>query len=492
MTTTVATRYETVIGLEVHAQLVTQSKMFCGCPAAYADSAPNTHVCPVCLGLPGALPVINRQAVEYTVMTGLAMHCEIGRRAKFDRKNYHYPDLMKGYQISQFDQPLCLGGYLDIDAGEGPRRIGLTRIHLEEDTARLVHRSEGGQPFSLVDVNRSGTPLMEIVSEPDMRSPAEAREYLVRLRQLLRYLGVSHANMEEGNFRCDANVSLRPHGATALGTKVEIKNMNSFRSVFRALEYEVVRQSDLLDRGERIVQETRGWVDNQEVTVSQRSKEQAHDYRYFPEPDLPPLELSPEWVESVRAKLPELPAAKQARFEAHYGLSAYDANLLTESRERGEYFEEAAVTLSLTQAKVVANWMLTDLAHLFAEHGGDFGTARIRPSHLRALLELLEGGTISTKIARQVLDEVFRTGEEPRVVVERLGLTQIGGGGELDAIVQRVIDANLRAVDDYHSGKEAALKFLVGQAMKESRGRANPGALQELLQQKLGSNQKDA
>jgi aspartyl-tRNA(Asn)/glutamyl-tRNA(Gln) amidotransferase subunit B len=482
--TTTATRFETVIGLEVHAQLLTRSKMFCGCSARYTESAPNTHVCPVCLGAPGSLPVINRQAVEYTVMTGLALHCEIPERAKFDRKNYPYPDLMKGYQISEYDQPLCLNGWLEIDTGEGPRRIGITRIHLEEDTARLVHRSAGSNARSLVDVNRSGTPLMEIVSEPDMRSPAEAREYLVRLRQILRYLGVSDANMEEGNFRCDANVSLRPMGATALGTKVEIKNMNSFRSVFNALEFEVVRQAELLERGERIAQETRGWVETSAATVSQRSKEQAHDYRYFPEPDLPPLELSREWVEELRSRLPELPAAKLARFGEEYGLSTYDAGLLAETRERADYFEEAARGLSAAQAKNVANWILVDIAHLQAS-AADGAGMRIRPAHLRSLLELQEAGTISTKIARQILEVIFASGEEPNSVIERLGLTQIGAAEELESVVEQVIAANPRAVEDFRSGKEPALKFLVGQVMKETRGRANPGVLQPILQKKL-------
>ncbi len=485
MTTAVATRYETVIGLEVHAQLLTRSKMFCGCRPRYADAEPNTHVCPVCLGLPGALPVINATAVEFTVMTGLALNSTIPRFAKFDRKNYPYPDLMKGYQISQYDLPLAVGGWIEIDAGEGPRRIGLTRVHLEEDTARLLHRSAGGESYSLVDVNRSGTPLMEIVSEPDLRSPAEAREYLVRLRQLLRYIGVSEANMEEGNFRCDANVSLRPAGSTDLGTKVEVKNMNSFRAVYRALEFEVERQTAMINGGERITQETRGWVEDRECTVSQRSKEQAHDYRYFPEPDLPPLELTPEWVETVRAKLPELPDARRERFQREFGLPQHEASLLTEARERAEYFEAAAAGLEPGRARVIANWVLGDLAHLLSDQHVEIAATKVQPAYLRRLLEFQETGTISTAIARNVLSEIFSTGEEPAAVIERLGLTQIGSGDELDAAVRRAIEANPKAVTDYRAGKEQAVKFLVGQVMKETRGRADPSVLQDLIKKAL-------
>lgn len=482
-TSATSVRYETVIGLEVHAQLLTVSKMFCGCAVGNTDSPPNTRVCPVCLGLPGSLPVINRRAIEYTVMTGLALHCTIPPHAKFDRKNYPYPDLMKGYQISQYDMPIAVNGWLEVDAGDGPRRLGITRVHLEEDTARLLHRPG----VSLVDVNRSGTPLMEIVSEPDMRSAAEAREYLVRLRQILRYIGVSDANMEEGNFRCDANVSLRPEGSERLGTKVEIKNMNSFRSVYRALEFEVARQTAMLERGERIVQETRGWVDASEQTVSQRSKEQAHDYRYFPEPDLPPLELPVEYVESIRARLPELPDARRARFVRELGLPAHEAGLLTDSRERADYFEEAARAEPPDRMRKIANWIVGDLAHLMADSGTDVAGLRVRPEHLRELLDLQEAGTITTTIARRVLEEVFRSGERPEAAIQRLGLTQLGGGDELDRAIESVIAANPQAVADYRAGKEQAIKFLTGQVMRETRGRANAAELPALLKQKLGS-----
>src|SRR5438552_753512 len=343
MTSIPATRYETVIGLEVHVQLQTERKMFCGCSAAYADAAPNTHVCPVCMALPGVLPVINRKAVEYTVMTALALNCRIPTFSKFDRKNYPYPDLLKGYQISQYDLPLSHDGWLEVDVeGEAPKRIGITRVHLEEDTARLTHKTDpSGDTYSLIDMNRSGVPLMEIVSDPDMRSAEEARAYLVKLQRTLRYIGVSKANMEEGNFRCDANVSLRPTGSRDLGSKVEVKNMNSFRAVYHALQFEVDRQTQELAAGQRIPQETRGWIESDGRTTSQRSKEEAHDYRYFPEPDLPPVTLDVPYVEELRGDLPELPDARLLRFEMEYGLPLYEANMLTESRAKADYYENA-------------------------------------------------------------------------------------------------------------------------------------------------------
>src|SRR5215469_15659118 len=368
MSTGIAVEYEVVIGLEVHAQLLTASKMFCRCSADYADAAPNTHNCPICMGMPGVLPVINEQAVEYTVMTALALNCSIPSFSKFDRKNYFYPDLPKGYQISQYDIPLSRNGYLTIRLKDREQRIGIHRVHLEEDTGRLLHRTApDGTAFSLVDLNRAGVPLIEIVSEPDIRSPEEARLYMQKLRTTLVYLGVSSGRMEEGSLRCDANISVRPVGESRLGTKTEIKNMNSFRSVQRALEYEAARQIALLREGGTIVQETRGWVESKGVTVSQRSKEQAHDYRYFPEPDLPPLVLSQEWIESVRAKMPELPDAKRLRFTEQYGLSAYDAEVLTGERALADFYEQAVAAAQgqlVTRAKAVANWINGDLARL--------------------------------------------------------------------------------------------------------------------------------
>ena len=494
MTSIPATRYETVIGLEVHVQLLTERKMFCGCSAAYADAAPNTHVCPVCMALPGVLPVINRRAVEFVIMSGLALNCEIPDFSKFDRKNYPYPDLLKGYQISQFDLPLTKDGWIEIEVeGQEPRRAGITRCHLEEDTARLTHRSDqSGEGFSLIDMNRSGVPLMEIVGEPDLRSADEARAYLVKLQRIMRYIGVSKANMEEGNFRCDANVSLRPAGATELGSKVEVKNMNSFRAVHSALVFEIERQTKELDAGNRIPQETRGWIEHDGSTVSQRSKEQAHDYRYFPEPDLPPVTLDAAYIDSVRAMLPELPDAKMRRFEREYGLAPYEANLLTETRARADYYErvvapargkdEAAL---LRYAKQAANWMLGDFARLLNAANLDVSAARISPPDLYAMIALVEEGTISGKIAKSVFEEMFQTGKPPAELVRELGLEQISASDEIGAIVDRVLEANPKPVEDFRAGKQEALKFLVGQAMRETRGRANPASLTEILKTKL-------
>ncbi|HEY8173312.1 MAG TPA: Asp-tRNA(Asn)/Glu-tRNA(Gln) amidotransferase subunit GatB [Dehalococcoidia bacterium] len=494
MTVSPVTRYETVIGLEVHVQLLTERKMFCGCSAAYADAAPNTHVCPVCMALPGVLPVINRKAVEYTVMTALALNCEIPPFSKFDRKNYPYPDLLKGYQISQFDLPLSQNGWLEIQVeGEEPRRIGITRIHLEEDTARLTHRAEAsGETYSLIDMNRSGVPLMEIVSEPDMRSAAEARAYLVKLQQILRYLGVSNVNLEEGNFRCDANVSLRTIGASELGSKVEVKNMNSFRAVYNALQYEIERQTRALDAGERIPQETRGWVETDSSTVSQRSKEEAHDYRYFPEPDLPPVTLTPGTVEQIRARLPELPEAKLRRFEADYGLGAYEAHLITESSARADYYERAITPARaldrdrfVARARDVANWMINDFARLLHAANVDIAQTPVPPEHLYAMIALVEDGTITSTIAKSVFEGMFASGKPPAAVIQELGLEQISGSDEIGAAVDTVIANNPKPVSDYKSGKQEALKFLVGQAMRETRGRANPASLTEILKAKL-------
>lgn len=490
------TKYETIIGLEVHAQLLTRSKMFCGCSASYADSPPNTHVCPVCLGMPGVLPRINRQAVQYTIMTALALHCEIPERAKFDRKNYPYPDLMKGYQISEYDMPLSRNGWLNIEVEGTSKRIGITRVHLEEDTARLLHRQNGaGEVYSLVDVNRSGVPLMEIVSEPDVRSGAEARAYLQKLRQVLRYLGVSDADMERGSMRCEPNISLRRVGDTTLPSyKVEIKNLNSFRAVERAVDYEINRQMEILERGEQPAQETRGWDETRGVTFSQRSKEYAHDYRYFPEPDLPVLVLTREWVEAIRAQLPELPDEKRERFLREYGLSEYEVNLLIETRARADYFEAAVASVPADAdqrkqryTKAVANWMLGDFARLLNATGSEIQDALVRPQQLAEMIGLIEDGTISSKIAKTVFEEMYRTGKDPRTIVAEQGLTQVSEAGAIEEVVNNVIAANAKAVADYRSGKQDALKFLVGQVMKETRGRANPGLVNDLLRQKLAS-----
>ncbi len=493
--TNVATEYETVIGLEVHAQLLTKSKMYCPCRADYADSPPNTHVCPVCLGMPGVLPVINRQAVEYTIMTALALNCQIAEVSRFDRKNYPYPDLMKGYQISQYDMPFSHDGWLEIDADGEVKRIGITRVHLEEDVARLVHvQNEAGETYSLVDVNRAGVPLMEIVGEPDLRSPEDSRQYLVKLRQILQYLGVSTASMEEGQFRCDANVSIRPRGSQELLGKVEVKNMNSFRAVYRALAYEVERQRQVVETGDRIEQETRGWVEEEGRTVSQRSKEYAHDYRYFPEPDLPPLTIAREWVEDIRARMPELPETKKERFLRCYGLTEYEVNLLTETRAKAEFFEACLATLEgegetrvRQRTKAISNWMLGDFARLLNAANVEIGDALVKPEQIAEMLDMMDSGVISGKIAKTVFEEMFQTGKSPRQIVEKAGLTQISASDQLAEAVEKVLAANAKAVRDYQSGKEGALRFLVGQVMRETRGRANPDLANQILREKLAA-----
>ena len=488
--------YETIIGLEVHAQLLTKSKMFCSCSTDYASAPPNTHVCPVCLGMPGVLPTINRQAIEYAIMTALALNCTISESTRFDRKNYPYPDLMKGYQISQYDNPLSRDGWLTIEVDGESKRIGITRVHQEEDVAKLWHRTDpSGESYSLVDVNRAGVPLMEIVGEPDLRSPEEARQYLIKLRSILQYLGVSTGNMEEGSFRCDANVSIRPVGSSEFQAKVEVKNMNSFKSVYRALEYEVERQRRILEEGGQLVQETRGWVEDMGITVSQRSKEYAHDYRYFPEPDLPPLVVRWELVEEIRLRLPELPDARRDRFMSQYGLSWYDANLLTASRAQADYFESCLKlfpedTDLKRNAKTVVNWLLGEFARLFNVTGTEIGDCKVKPQHLVEMLDLIEKGTLSTKMAKSVLEEMFHTGKRAPEIVKEKGLTQISATPELEAVMDRVLAENAQAVADFKQGREQALKFMVGQVMKATEGQANPQVVNELLRNKLGESQR--
>jgi aspartyl-tRNA(Asn)/glutamyl-tRNA(Gln) amidotransferase subunit B len=472
--------FETVIGLEVHAQLLTKSKMYCGCSTAYASAAPNSHVCPVCLGLPGALPVINREAVSFTIMTGLALHCSIPSFSKFDRKNYIYPDLMKGYQISQYDLPFCLDGYLDVEVGSESRRIGIRRVHLEEDTARLVHREAGGETYSLVDVNRSGAPLMEIVSDPDLRSPEEARLYLMALRQILRYTGVSTANMEEGAFRCDANVSQRSSDGKIVGAKVEIKNMNSFRSVERALAYEVERQREALRNGEQIEQETRGWVEDRAVTVSQRTKEFAHDYRYFPEPDLPPLAIRDAENDDLRQRMPELPRARIERFQRQYGLGQAEAQLLTTERVVADYFE-AATGQDTQYARQLSNWVTGEMFALMRERGVDIDQISVTPRQLSQLVTLVESGKINTRTAKEVLIAVHETGSDPEQIVGDRGLSQVSDAAQLDVVVHAALDQNPAAVADYHDGKKNAIGFLIGQVMRQMGGTANPAIVRQLL-----------
>lgn len=471
--------YEAIIGLEVHAQLLTRSKMFCGCSADYAAAPPNTHVCPVCLGMPGVLPVINKRAVEYTIMTGLALNCKIAEFSRFARKNYPYPDLMKGYQISQYEEPLCYDGWLNIDVDGVTKRIGIIRVHLEEDTAKLTHVGE----YSLIDVNRSGVPLMEIVSRPDMRTPEEARQYLIKLQQILRYLGVCTGNMEEGAMRCEANISLRPAGSQEWGTKVEIKNLNSFRSVKLALEYEIARQTELLERGERVRQVTVGWDEQRNVTFVQRSKEEAHDYRYFPEPDLPPLYISPEWLEEIRSRLVELPDAKQDRFVREYGLDPKDAAVLVAEREIADYYE--ACVKAYGDPVKVCHWISGELFRMLKATELPMSQVKITPAHLAELLKMVDANTINLNTAKIVFDEMFHTGRRPQDIVQEKGLAQISDADELLRVVQQVIEQNPEPVQQYLKGKEQVLSFLLGQVMRATRGKANPQLAGELLRRSL-------
>lgn len=487
-------KYETVIGLEVHAQLLTRSKMFCSCPTDYIHAPPNTVVCPVCLAMPGVLPVINRRAVEYVILTGLAIGATIAEWTQFHRKNYPYPDLMKGYQISQFDSPIASGGWLDVEVDGQQKKVGITRVHLEEDVAKLQHHQvSGGESYSLVDVNRAGMPLMETVSEPDMRSAEEARQYLIKLRSILQYIGVSTGNMEDGSFRCDANISIRPVNSPVLMDRVEVKNMNSLRAVFRALQYEEERQANVVDEGGRVIQETRGWVEERGVTVSQRTKEFAHDYRYLPEPDLPPLSISREWVEILRAGMPELATARRDRLIVEYGLPVYDANLLTNAKATADFFEEC-VRARETQpsqltgkSKAVANWILGDLSGLLNASDVELAESPVTPLRLREFTDLIDAGTINGPAAKAVLEQMFLTGNGAQAIAEEQGLTQISNAGELDGTMDAVLQRNPQAVSDFKSGKETALKFLVGQVMKETRGRANPSLVNRMLTERLTS-----
>jgi aspartyl-tRNA(Asn)/glutamyl-tRNA(Gln) amidotransferase subunit B len=489
--------YEIVIGLEVHAQLLTHSKMFCSCSSDYANAPPNTHVCPICLGMPGVLPTINHKAIEYTVMTALALNCKIAEYAKFDRKNYPYPDLMKGYQISQYDAPIGKHGWLIIDTNGEQKKIGITRVHLEEDVAKLTHvTTTAGESYSLMDVNRAGVPLMEIVGEPDMSTPEEARQYLVKLRTILQYLGVSKGNMEEGSFRCDANISIRPAGSTKYLPKVEVKNMNSFKAVYRALEYEAERQRQVLGKGEKLVQETRGWVEEKGITVSQRSKEYAHDYRYFPEPDLPPLVFEGSWVEEIRAHLPESPDSIRERFISQYGLPIYDTNLLLDSKALVNYFEDCVEIIASgsngtdlqKKAKTISNWLLGDFSRMLNATNTRVENIKATPKHLVEMLALIDKGTISGPVAKAVFEEMFLTGKAASSIIADKGLSQISDSTEIENIIAQVIANNSQAVSDFKAGKQQSLTFLVGQVMKATKGRANPGLANKILLDKLGGS----
>jgi aspartyl-tRNA(Asn)/glutamyl-tRNA(Gln) amidotransferase subunit B len=445
--------------------------------------------------MPGVLPVINKKAIEYTIMTALALNCTISEYTKFDRKNYPYPDLMKGYQISQYDAPIARGGWLNIEADGQKKKTGIIRVHLEEDVAKLLHRtSPGGEDYSLVDVNRSGVPLMEVVGEPDLRSPEEARQYLMKLRSILQYLEVSTGNMEEGSFRCDANISIRPVGGLESLAKVEVKNMNSFKAVYQAMDYEANRQRKAAAEGKKLVQETRGWVEEKGKTVSQRSKEYAHDYRYFPEPDLPPLVISREWVEAIKAKLPELPEARRDRFVTEYGLPPYDADLLTSSKLMADYFEECMKSpysdLRTKNAKMVANWILGEFSRLLkaTNTGIEFMGHKVSPQQFYSLIWLIESGVVSGSSAKAVFEEMFNSARAAKDIIAERGLSQISDTGQLESTILEVLNSNAQAVADFKSGKEPALKFLVGQVMKATKGRANPAVVNEILKKKLAES----
>ena len=481
----VITKYEPVIGLEVHVQLGTKTKIFCSCPVEFGVP-PNTNVCPVCLGLPGALPVISRRAVELAMSAALALHCEINPFSRFARKNYFYPDLPKGYQISQYDQPLAEHGYLDIVTDAGKKRIGVTRVHMEDDAGKSIHDGfKDSDKYTYVDLNRSGTPLIEIVSEPDMRSADEAHAYLTEIKQVIQYIEVSDCDMEKGQLRCDANVSVRLKGAPEFGTKVEVKNVNSFRFVKQAIEYEIERQVEIVEGGGTIAQESRLYDPDRGITVGMRSKEQAHDYRYFPEPDLVPLRVSDHWLGEVKAGLPELPADRRERFVSEYGLREYDAQVLSLTRATGDYFEIAAKASG--DGRTTANWVVGDLMGLLNAAGNDIESSPISAVHLGELVALINKGELSGKLAKEILPKMFETGEAAAAIMEREGLKQISDTGALEKIADEVIAANPKQVEQYKGGKVALMGFLVGQMMKASRGQANPAVVSEVLKKKLDS-----
>ena len=480
--------YETIIGLEVHSQLNTDSKMFCSCMSTYQEMEPNTTICPVCVGMPGTLPIPNTVAIKHVIRTGLALECSISSESKFDRKNYPYPDLMKGYQISQFDKPIASNGYLLIEGLYGVAKVRVNRVHLEEDVAKLMHRSNVDESYSLLDINRSGVPLMEIVSEPDLRSPDEARDYLTSLRSILRYLEVSTANMEEGSFRCDANISIRPFGDTELGPKVEIKNMNSFRAVHKALTFEQKRQVNCKKTGERIAQETRGWSDQEGKTFSQRSKEQAHDYRYFPEPDIPPFRIDKSEVAGLKESLPEMPQARRNRFKESYGLTDKEAEQLTLSKEMADYFEQVVSTASGSKessAKIASNWLLGEMTRLLNEKVKDISSVKIAPANLIELQSMVDSKTLSSTMAKEVFERMFDTGMTPTEIVKKSGMQQISDESTLQALVEEAIQINDKAVEDFLTGKETAVRFLVGQVMKLAKGKANPQLAEQLVVKQL-------
>lgn len=477
-------KYEAVIGLEVHTELQTTTKIFCGCKTSFG-AEPNTNVCPVCLGLPGVLPVLNKRVLEFAVRAGLALNCEISRFSKFDRKNYYYPDLPKNFQTSQFDLPICERGHLDIEVNGEKKQIRITRAHMEEDAGKLVHHGTSitDSDYSLVDYNRTGTPLLEIVTEPDMRSAKEAVAYLEKMRAILQYIGISDCRMEEGSLRCDANVSVRPVGQKELGTKTEIKNINSFKGVEKAIEYEALRQAEILEDGGKIIQETRTWDEKEGVTKSMRTKEEANDYRYFPEPDLAPFTVSEEYIEDIRKTLPELPDERRERYIANFGLSSTDAQYMTNDKDTSDYFEK--VVAAGADPKASVNWIMGEFASQLSNAGIEIAKAPVTPENLAKLLALIAKGTISGKIAKKVFAEMWKNGADPEEIVKAQGLVQISDTGALKELVVKVIANNSKAVEDFKAGKKKAVGALVGQIMKETKGKANPKVINELLNDEL-------
>jgi aspartyl-tRNA(Asn)/glutamyl-tRNA(Gln) amidotransferase subunit B len=476
--------YEPIIGLEVHAQLLTESKIFCGCSTKFGQE-PNQNTCPVCTGFPGVLPVLNKRVVEFAIKAGLATHCAIARSSILARKNYFYPDLPKGYQISQYELPICTGGYIDVEVNGAQKRIRLTRIHMEEDAGKNIHDAHGAA--SLVDLNRAGVPLLEIVSEPDMGTAAEAVAYLRTLRQILQYLGVCDGNMEEGSFRCDANVSLRPRGSDILGTKIEIKNLNSFKAVEKALEFEIDRQSDALSDGVELVQETRLWDEHREETRSMRSKESAHDYRYFPDPDLLPLATDDAWIDQIRAGLPELPSARKSRFISTYGLPTYDAELLTSRKDVADYYENAIKVHA--NPKALGNWIVGDLFRALKERKLDeqlyILNWPVAPVHLAQMVQLIDAGKISGKIAKTVFEAMLDSNQSPQQIVNEKGLEQVSDSSSIELAIEQVIAGNPKQVAQFQSGNDKVFGFLVGQIMKATQGKANPQKVNEILRARL-------
>lgn len=476
-------QFETVIGLEVHAELSTETKIFCGCRTSFG-APPNTNTCPVCLGHPGALPVLNKKALEYAIKAALALNCEIARETKFDRKNYFYPDLPKAYQISQDDEPLGRNGWLEIEVNGVKKRIGIKRLHLEEDAGKLIHAS--GEDYSLVDFNRGGTPLIEIVSEPDIRSPEEAYAYLEKLKAILQYTEVSDCKMEQGSLRCDANISIRPVGSTQLGTRCEIKNLNTFKGVQKALEYEARRHEELIRSGQQVEQETRRWNEATGKTVRMRGKEEAEDYRYFPDPDLLQVVISDEELERIKNSLPELPDARKARYMEQYGLSAYDAGVITSDKSLADFFEET--TKYCQDPKLAANWLMGDVLGYLNAQQKELADIQLTPEQLGKMIALIEKGTISSKIAKQVFSELVTNGGDPETIVKEKGLVQISDEGQLAEIVARVVENNPQSVADFKNGKDRAIGYLVGQVMKETKGKANPQLVNKLLREEIAKH----